>query len=318
MSTVTSAHVASATTFNSMQRSRFLALALLMLIGHGCFIDDGRGDPEISASGATVGSTQTATVSSSVDATSDSTTEGGSGTATTDDSTSSSPTGTSGTSDDPTTGTDTNDKCDYPAANCDGDPSADCETNLDTDMQHCGSCNNLCDGFCLAGNCVDGRLVFVTSLRHPGNFGGLEEADDVCATAAENANLAGTYLAWLSDESDGPASRFTQAGPPYFLTNGQLLAMNWEDLTDGPLEHPLVIDEQGQEINLVDSCNATQVWTNTTAGGEAVGGNSCEGWADSEGSGHRGEPLFTTDRWTASKCPAVSCSIPQHLYCFQQ
>ena len=43
------------------------------------------------------------------------------------------------------------------------------------------------------------KRVFISSLEHNGNFGGLVGADHFCQDLADGAGLAGDYKAWLSD-----------------------------------------------------------------------------------------------------------------------
>ncbi len=58
------------------------------------------------------------------------------------------------------------------------------------------------------------KTVFVTSASFSSNLGGLTGADDKCQAEADGpASIvpAGTYLAWLSDGTDSPDTRFTKA-----------------------------------------------------------------------------------------------------------
>ena len=84
----------------------------------------------------------------------------------------------------------------------------------------CSGGNICCNGSCCAGCCDrDGAcgacLAFVTSTLQQGNLGGLSGADALCTTRAQAANppLPGIYMAWLSDDTGSPSSRFrcTQA-----------------------------------------------------------------------------------------------------------
>ncbi len=56
------------------------------------------------------------------------------------------------------------------------------------------------------------KTVFVTKASFKSNLGGLTGADDKCQAEADDpASIvpSGTYLAWLSDGTDSPDTRFT-------------------------------------------------------------------------------------------------------------
>ena len=72
-------------------------------------------------------------------------------------------------------------------------------------------------------NELNEKTVFVTSERFNGNLGGLKGADDKCQAQAEDpASIvpSGTYLAWLSDGTESPDTRFTKSSHPYQLAAG--------------------------------------------------------------------------------------------------
>ena len=52
------------------------------------------------------------------------------------------------------------------------------------------------------------KYAFVTTWQGDGNIGGLAAADAICQTEAEEAELPGTYKAWLSDSGNSPSTRF--------------------------------------------------------------------------------------------------------------
>ncbi|MES1186946.1 MAG: hypothetical protein ABUL60_24240 [Myxococcales bacterium] len=49
--------------------------------------------------------------------------------------------------------------CRAPFADCDESTLTSCETNLDSDLHHCGACNVRCSGFCSAGRCHDLEIL---------------------------------------------------------------------------------------------------------------------------------------------------------------
>jgi cysteine-rich repeat protein len=70
--------------------------------------------------------------------------------------------------------------------------------------------NDLCNP-----NCTKPKLVFITSGSWNGNLGGLAGGDGKCQTLANAAALGGTYKAWLSNNTQQPAVRFTKSTTGY-------------------------------------------------------------------------------------------------------
>ena len=67
------------------------------------------------------------------------------------------------------------------------------------------------------------KTVFVTKASFKGNLGGLAGADEKCqAEADDHASIvpSGTYLAWLSDGTNSPDTRFAKSSDPYVLPDG--------------------------------------------------------------------------------------------------
>ncbi|MFN8662898.1 MAG: hypothetical protein U0075_13470 [Thermomicrobiales bacterium] len=174
---------------------------------------------------------------------------------------------------------------------------------------------------CPAGQCCSGRgtcgacLVFVTSTEKTApNLGGLAGADGICQELARAAALPGRYLAWLSDSTASPSTRFTRATAPYTLVDGTNVADSWADLTSGTLNHAINRSESNTVIP------GSFVWTHTLPDGTAGGSfpnSTCGNWtsAPSNSFGNSGS-LKTTSAWTSGS--ASNCSLPIRLYCFQQ
>jgi hypothetical protein len=163
------------------------------------------------------------------------------------------------------------------------------------------------------------KRVFVTNAAHTGGLGGLTGADAVCQSAATAAGLGGTWMAWLSDTTQGPATRFTtQSALGYETVSGTTIANDWSDLVDGILAAAPDEDEYGTSLGDVP------VWTNTGADGNpycTTGTTSCDcnGWTDSSGLyggwyGHSGAGSRTWTWYSAAPCRTVGF----HLYCFEQ
>jgi hypothetical protein len=159
--------------------------------------------------------------------------------------------------------------------------------------------------------CGGGKCVFVTSSDYAPDFGGAANADGICQTHASGAGLSGTYRAWVSGGGSSPSTRFTQAGVPYVLPDGTVVASNWSQLTSGNLTNPI-------NRNEFNSASGNRTWTGTLADG-TESGVDCAGWTttDVDSVGTSGSVGSTDTYWTAG--PGYShCGLAHKLYCFQQ
>jgi dipeptidyl aminopeptidase/acylaminoacyl peptidase len=152
------------------------------------------------------------------------------------------------------------------------------------------------------------KAVFVTSASFNGNLGGLTGADAICQAEADDpASIvpAGTYLAWLSDGTDSPETRFTKSSRPYILPGGAKVS----------ILHALDIDPTGKSLGL------TSYWTGTNPDGTTTQYFlTCDGWtADPVTNfiGMAGSISHGSSLWSSGD-PASACSQPHKLVCFQQ
>jgi hypothetical protein len=162
------------------------------------------------------------------------------------------------------------------------------------------------------------KTVFVTSVSFKGNLGGLTGADDKCQAEADNPGSivpSGTYLAWLSDGTDSPDTRFTKSSHPYMLPDGTKIAEDFTDLTDGSILHAINIDPTGKPLGL------ELFWTGTDADGTSSSSSvTCNGWMAEPGDlsrGAVGNTVKTSTLWSArsqERCGSNS----NKLVCFQQ
>lgn len=207
-----------------------------------------------------------------------------------------------------------------------------CVQLADQSASRCGSGGQICHGgcpectaerHCPSGKCCKGDgtcgacLVFVTSTPLTGNLGGLTGADAICQSLAGNAGLPGSYMAWLSDNTGSPSTRFTRATAPYTLVDGTIIAANWNTLTTSPLAHAIDKSENG----VVSSASPDQVWTNTEPSGVPGGVNGgslhCQNWSVATTvSGNTGHIPDTMTRWTHYSY--TTCINQRRIYCFQQ
>ena len=120
------------------------------------------------------------------------------------------------------------------------------------------------------------KTVFVTSAKFKGSLGGLAGADDKCQAEADGrASIvpSGTYLAWLSDGTDSPDTRFTKSAHPYMLPDGTKIAENFTDLTDGSVLNKINSDPTGKPLGL------QLFWTGTKSDGTTSQNLvTCHGW----------------------------------------
>jgi hypothetical protein len=228
--------------------------------------------------------------------------------------------------------------------------------DLQSDPGHCGDCQTACSGttpICNTGTCVacsatnpcpdgccqsDGSCgstcrVFFSSSLHSSNLGGLAGADAICQDLADSAGLPGTYLAWLSDGTDSPSTRFPLAGSttvgPYVLPSTPLatVAANWESLTNRPncgigssmpcLSHAIDRDETGAPYDNVSSYSTA---TGTTQFGTSFPEDAtCGKWTSSGASvsGAIGN-LTKADMYWTRDYDSITCTFDVRLYCFQQ
>ena len=157
------------------------------------------------------------------------------------------------------------------------------------------------------------KRVFVTSSTFGGDFGGIAVADATCQTAADNAGLDGTFVAWLSD-SQKDARDVLPKDSAWANLAGDLIAYNLKDLTDGELLAPITYDENGTDVGGGGSANA---WTGTFTDGKGSGTGiqHCGDWQSTVGNGAVGRAYQTNMGWTIEV--QISCTGSWRLYCFE-
>lgn len=209
-----------------------------------------------------------------------------------------------------------------------------CETGCCAADGTCPATCGLGQG-CVSGMCTDlacgaGGLcrVFVTSThQRSSEINGLAGADAICQARATTGGLPGTYMAWLSDGTGSPSTRFplrgNNAAGTYVLvgTNWSVVAANWSDLT---ARSTCVVGTQGACLTtgIANTEMGTRIqsdastWTNTTIGGTSAAGNVCENWTSNFGSALSGTASAPDAIWTERE--PFGCVSQLRLYCFQQ
>lgn len=208
-----------------------------------------------------------------------------------------------------------------PCTNGTPDLCGDICTNVLTDPENCGLCGNLCNGMCTNGECLRKRFIFVTKQAFAGDLNGIPGATEMC-TAAGNQLGDGEFLPWLSSPLDYPDKSMSKDG--YFVRpDGVVVATSWTELTNGQLDAPINVFEDGSSPNVMGDCMPSeQAWTSTnTGGGYNLQLNlSCLGWTQLVGGGSYGNIHAMDHTWTVpgDGCPPALCGESRHLYCVEQ
>ena len=162
------------------------------------------------------------------------------------------------------------------------------------------------------------KTVFVTKASFESNMGGLSGADTKCQAEADDpASIvpSGTYMAWLSDGTNSPDTRFTKSSHPYVLPNGTRIADDYNDLTDGNIQNIINVDFSGKTIG------QQNFWSSTAADGTSEQNfATCKGWTWTNTSGYSHSMLGITNKkstlWTSFG--REKCGKTYRLVCFQQ
>jgi hypothetical protein len=166
---------------------------------------------------------------------------------------------------------------------------------------------------CVDAGCADSRRVFLSSTQSTAALGGPNGADTRCQMLATDAGLNGAWRAWISGNGSAPDDRFVKSNvAAYRLLDGTIVALNWNDLTDGTLAHAIDLDERGNRVSGVE------VWTGTRSNGES-GGQKCAGFTAMAGETTRVgvSSIFTDAGWTEVYLQFCDRTDPR-VYCFEQ
>jgi hypothetical protein len=205
------------------------------------------------------------------------------------------------------------------------------------------TCKTACaaDGDCAPGPCVNPgasgtcvqpcgqpghKCVFTTSALTTGALGGLTGGDAMCQGLANSAGLGGTFMAWLSDTTGSPSTRFTRATVPYLRIDGVRIANDYAGLVSGTLLAPIAVTELDTPAPAgVTSCLPYySVWTATNGDGTAYPTINCSNWTVGSGTsypadyatvGASNDPALYY--WSGA-CGPVPCGNTGPLYCFEQ
>ena len=162
--------------------------------------------------------------------------------------------------------------------------------------------------FLVAGlGCTDNgpraNYIFATSSLHTGAFGSSAAADAICAQAASDAKLDGTYVAWISG---APFDRL-EPSRGWIRLDGVAVADQPADFLKGGLLAPVTVDELGHAQHSGD----TYAWTGIA--GDGSQNQDCTGWTTAASTAtvgrlEGGGTLFTDDL-------NITCDRAAHLIC---
>ena len=171
---------------------------------------------------------------------------------------------------------------------------------------------------CVGATCVPARRVFVSSGTFDGALGGSTGADTTCQATASDAGLSGVWMAWISDSTSSPSSRFSRPTVGYVLLDGTTVAADWAALTATGLAHAIDLTETGASLAAA-SADDSKTWTGTLVNG-TLGTPSCSDFTSSTSTatGEVGHCTGTgTANWT-SAYTTEDCNVSNHVYCFEQ
>ena len=157
------------------------------------------------------------------------------------------------------------------------------------------------------------RRVFVTQATRTGANGGTAGADELCATEAKNAMLAGTFVAWLSTPTSKAIDKL-RTDAAFMTTDGKIL---WDKRADieagvGP-KAPITADAFGKAVVGFD-----RVWTGADGTGKPTAENCLE-WTTNVSGAMGGAGVFggIGKEWTQAPAPR-DCGQSAPLLCFEK
>ncbi len=181
---------------------------------------------------------------------------------------------------------------------------------------------------CALGCKFDAKIAFLSSKSYFGQLGGIAGADEACQHLAEQAGLDNhaAFRAWLSSDTQSPASTFVFDDLPLVQLNGVRVADNMTHLMTAGPKYGIVVTENGAvEYNV-------PVWTGTNPQGQlADATTTCVDWtygkADVSGlvglSGVDPQNVAAWNQWKGlgywTQLMTTPCNqAANRLYCLEQ
>lgn len=147
--------------------------------------------------------------------------------------------------------------------------------------------------------------AFITTTDVRGDFGGRAAADAICASAASNAGLVGTFVSWVSTSTTDAIDRL-RGSRGWIRPDGVAVADTLDELVTGRERNPINVGADGSLVT------ATLVFSGTAFGGLRVMGETCSDWTSTLVTGATVNPQ-RQDRQSFN----YSCAFPGRLICFE-
>lgn len=187
------------------------------------------------------------------------------------------------------------------------------------------------------------HIIFITSSTLQGNFGGLSQADTICQSLAQSAEIDNYYAfkAIVGDSNTSIRERI-RIEAPVFRTDGVKLAgsdQNFWDTNSFPMgergQQPFIDrDENGIQVAVVggddaSSTSENHAWTGSNKdNGSSKGSRNCNDWTTLNGNDDDDDDDLTGDvgewrevydhQWVNDSGDPHSCSSRARLYCISQ
>lgn len=156
------------------------------------------------------------------------------------------------------------------------------------------------------------KRVFISSASYNGNLGGVTGADAKCTALANNAELGGTWKAWLSSSGNLAKNRVQDVGPWYLVDESTLVANTRDELVAcANLSQSINMTENG---NVLDNTGTTlYFWSGHYCDG-TLKPQTCLNWSNSASPNQGG--FGVANDWSGGGNDL--CNGTRRLVCFEQ
>jgi hypothetical protein len=161
--------------------------------------------------------------------------------------------------------------------------------------------------------CAPAYTMFVTRSTHTAALGGLAGADAICQGEADDAELAGTYVALLSTGAVDAVSRIANSTYAIRRADGVLLAADRAAFFSGPLATSPAFDASGAAVNA--SGFGRNVMTGSDGDGTREATRTCGDWTTTDAVAPRVSDLVSYDDAGWFSGGVSACSVAQRIYC---
>lgn len=154
-------------------------------------------------------------------------------------------------------------------------------------------------------------VIVVSDQTVAANFGGLDEADEICRREAQQDGRGNNWRAFLSDRNTAVKSKISQGDFPIYVVSAsnqiRFFAGSENDLWNA--KNPLPVKHSG------GTSPSKSVWTGTKPNGAKRDGNNgnCKSWTSTSFKGIVGSANDNNWKWLENL--QVSCNTKHHLYC---